>query len=137
MREKENLFDFGEAEMESGVDPSQDLRSTDEVSGIHHTNIRRHSWFLCFSQTPEFIDRQKKKKIQTASGVWRERERESCEFKKKRRAGFIGVQNMMWCRNRVVLCPFKTLGLYIVWLGLKWASLGWTFIMDSSLIMKY
>lgn len=42
MREKENLFDFGEAEMESGVDPSQDLRSSDEVSPVHHTDVRRH-----------------------------------------------------------------------------------------------
>ena len=30
--EKTNLFDFGEVELESGVDPGQDLRSAYEVS---------------------------------------------------------------------------------------------------------
>lgn len=41
-----NLFNSGEIEMKSGVDPSEDLRSTDEISRIHHPDIRRHFVFL-------------------------------------------------------------------------------------------
>lgn len=37
-----NLFDFGEAELEGGVDPCENLRPSDEVSRVHHADIRRH-----------------------------------------------------------------------------------------------
>jgi len=40
--EKINLFDFGEAELQSRVDPRKNLRSTDEVSRIHDSNVGRH-----------------------------------------------------------------------------------------------
>ena len=47
-KEKErNLFDFGDIEMESGVDPSKNLRSSDEISRIHHSD--RHCFFFFFS----------------------------------------------------------------------------------------
>lgn len=32
--------------MEGGVDPGEDLRSPDEVSGVHHPDVRRHRWIL-------------------------------------------------------------------------------------------
>ena len=32
--------------MESGVDPSNNLRSADEISRIHHSDFRRHCFFL-------------------------------------------------------------------------------------------
>lgn len=46
---KEDLFDFGEIEMEGGVDPSKNLRSADEICRIHHPDIRRHCCFLLLS----------------------------------------------------------------------------------------
>lgn len=54
-----NLFDFRETELESGVDPSQNLRSANKVSRIHDPNVGRHfsvslsllflSFWLCCS----------------------------------------------------------------------------------------
>lgn len=40
------LFDFGEVEVEGGVDPGEDLGSTDEVGRVHHPDVRRHCWIL-------------------------------------------------------------------------------------------
>lgn len=41
-QEEEHLFDFGEVEVEGGVDPCEDLRSADEVGGVHHPDVGRH-----------------------------------------------------------------------------------------------
>ena len=47
------LFDFWEIELKGGVDPSQNLRSANEVSRIHDPNVGRHFlWLvLCFSNS--------------------------------------------------------------------------------------
>lgn len=37
-----DLFDFGEGEVESGVEPGEDLGAADEVCGIHHADVGRH-----------------------------------------------------------------------------------------------
>ena len=52
MEDEPNLFDFGDAELEGGVDPCENLRPSDEVSRVHHADIRRHfliSLSVCLS----------------------------------------------------------------------------------------
>ena len=50
LREKgnENLFNFGEIKVESGVDPWKDLRSANKVSRIHDSNTWSHFSFFQF-----------------------------------------------------------------------------------------
>lgn len=45
-RRKLNLFDFGEIELKSWIDPSEYLRSTNEVCSVHNSNVCRHFFFF-------------------------------------------------------------------------------------------
>jgi hypothetical protein len=42
VEDETNLFDFGDAELERGVDPCENLRPSDEVSRVHHADICSH-----------------------------------------------------------------------------------------------
>ena len=38
------LLDLGEIQMETGIDPGEDLVPADEVSAVHHPYVRRRHW---------------------------------------------------------------------------------------------
>lgn len=83
-----NLFDFRETELESGVDPSQNLRSANKVSRIHDPNVGRHFsvslsllflsfWLCCSSLTALSLSLRMKTEFKY---IWRQ-ERDLFKFK--------------------------------------------------------